>query len=40
MALGAQAGQEKIREVVQTGGLSRFGRVAETPFHLVYEARL
>jgi 2-polyprenyl-3-methyl-5-hydroxy-6-metoxy-1,4-benzoquinol methylase len=39
LALGAQAGEARIRDVVQTGGLSRFRRVAETPFNLVYEAR-
>jgi SAM-dependent methyltransferase len=39
LALGAQAGEARIRDVVQAGGLSRFGRVAETPFNLVFEAR-
>lgn len=39
LALGAQAGEERIREVVNEGGFSRFRRVAETPFNLVYEAR-
>ena len=39
LALGAQAGEARIREVVQTGGLARFRRVAETPFNLVFEAR-
>lgn len=39
LALGAQAGEERIREVVTEGGFSRFRRVAETPFNLVYEAR-
>jgi 2-polyprenyl-3-methyl-5-hydroxy-6-metoxy-1,4-benzoquinol methylase len=39
MALGAQAGEARIREVVHAGGLSRFRRVAETPFHIVYEGR-
>jgi hypothetical protein len=36
---GAQAGEAAIREVVTTAGFSRFRRVAETPFNLVYEAR-
>jgi len=40
LALGAQAGEARIRDVVQTGGFSQFGRAAETPFNLVYEARL
>lgn len=39
LALGAQAGERRIREVVTEGGFSRFRRVAETPFNLVYEAR-
>jgi SAM-dependent methyltransferase len=38
-ALGAQAGEGRIREIVESGGFSRFRRVAETPFNLVYEAR-
>jgi 2-polyprenyl-3-methyl-5-hydroxy-6-metoxy-1,4-benzoquinol methylase len=39
LALGAQAGEARIREVVETGGFTRFRRVAETPFNLVFEAR-
>ncbi len=39
-ALGAQAGEKRIREVVEEGGFSQFRRVAETPFNLVYEARV
>jgi 2-polyprenyl-3-methyl-5-hydroxy-6-metoxy-1,4-benzoquinol methylase len=39
LALGAQAGEAKIREVVQAAGFTRFRRVAETPFNLVFEAR-
>jgi len=39
LALGAQAGEAQIRDVVETGGFSRFQRVAETPFNLVFEAR-
>jgi 2-polyprenyl-3-methyl-5-hydroxy-6-metoxy-1,4-benzoquinol methylase len=39
LALGAQAGEARIRDVVQAGGFTRFRRVAETPFNLVYEAR-
>ncbi len=39
-ALGAQAGEHRLAEVmVAQGGFSRFGRVAETPFNLVFEAR-
>ena len=39
LALGAQAGEGRIREVVQAGSLTRFRRAAETPFNLVFEAR-
>jgi SAM-dependent methyltransferase len=38
-ALGAQAGESRLRSVVQEGGFSRFRRVAETPFSIVLEAR-
>ncbi len=38
-ALGAQAGEERIRSVVTSAGFSRFRRAAETPFNLVFEAR-
>jgi SAM-dependent methyltransferase len=38
-ALGAQAGEAAIRQVVTDAGFTRFRRVAETPFNLVYEAR-
>ena len=39
MCLGAQAGEQRIRDVVTKGGFRRFRRAAETPFNLVYEAR-
>jgi 2-polyprenyl-3-methyl-5-hydroxy-6-metoxy-1,4-benzoquinol methylase len=39
LALGAQAGEARMREVVLGGGFKRFRRAAETPFNLVYEAR-
>lgn len=38
-ALGAQAGEARLREVAEAAGLTRFRRVAETPFNLVFEAR-
>jgi ubiquinone/menaquinone biosynthesis C-methylase UbiE len=38
-ALGAQAGEKAIGQVVTDAGFTRFRRVAETPFNLVYEAR-
>ena len=39
LALGAQAGEARIGDVVRAGGFTRFRRVAETPFNLVFEAR-
>jgi ubiquinone/menaquinone biosynthesis C-methylase UbiE len=39
-ALGAQAGEERIREVVTPAGFSKFRRATQTPFNLVFEARL
>jgi len=38
-ALGAQAGEGKIREVVTKGGFTKFRRASETPFNLVFEAK-
>ena len=39
-ALGAQAGEARLREVVVAGGgFTRFRRATETPFNLVLEAR-
>lgn len=39
-ALGAQAGEAKLREVVMSGGgFSRMRRATETPFNIVLEAR-
>jgi SAM-dependent methyltransferase len=39
LALGAQAGEARIRDIVLGAGFTRFRRVAETPFNIVYEAR-
>jgi threonine dehydrogenase-like Zn-dependent dehydrogenase len=39
LALGAQAGEGRLREVVTEGGFTRFRRATETPFNLVLEAR-
>jgi 2-polyprenyl-3-methyl-5-hydroxy-6-metoxy-1,4-benzoquinol methylase len=39
LALGAQAGEARIHDVVQAGGFGGFRRAAETPFNLVFEAR-
>ncbi len=39
LALGAQAGEARIRTVAEDGGFTRFRRAAETPFNAVYEVR-
>jgi hypothetical protein len=39
LALGAQAGGARLRDVVILAGFERFRRVAETPWHLVLEVR-
>lgn len=39
LALGAQAGPQRIRDVVTSAGFTRFRTVAQTPFNLVYEIR-
>jgi SAM-dependent methyltransferase len=38
-ALGAQAGEQRIKEVVTAAGFSKFRRATQTPFNLVFEAR-
>jgi ubiquinone/menaquinone biosynthesis C-methylase UbiE len=38
-ALGAQAGEAAIRQLITDAGFTRFRRAAETPFNLIYEAR-
>ncbi len=39
LALGAQAGEKRLREVVTSGGFSHFRRATQTPFNLIFEAR-
>jgi SAM-dependent methyltransferase len=39
LGLGAQAGEARLRGVVNEGGFTRFRRATETPFNLVLEAR-
>jgi hypothetical protein len=39
MCLGAQAGENRIHDVVKRGGCARFRRAAETEFNLIYEVR-
>ena len=38
-ALGAQAGETAISQVITDAGFTRFRRAGETPFNLVFEAR-
>jgi len=39
LALGAQAGEQRLAEVLHEGGFTRVRRSAETPFNLVLEVR-
>ncbi len=39
LALGAQAGEGRLGDVVREAGFTRFRRATETPFNLVLEAR-
>ena len=39
LALGAQAGEERLAQVMRDAGFSTFRRVAETPLNLIFEAR-
>jgi hypothetical protein len=38
-ALGAQAGEAKLREVIAKGDFTRIRRAMETPFNMILEAR-
>ena len=38
-ALGAQAGEARLREVISAGGFRSVRRAAETPFNMILEAR-
>lgn len=38
-ALGAQAGEARVRKEVLEGGFSHFRRATETPFNLIYDAK-
>jgi SAM-dependent methyltransferase len=40
LALGAQAGEGRLRDVARQAGFTRFRRAAETPFNLILEARI
>src|SRR6266853_716754 len=39
-ALGAQAGEAKLREVITAGGFASVRRATQTPFNMILEARL
>lgn len=39
LGLGAQAGEARLRDVVEQGGFTRFRQAAATPFNLILEAR-
>lgn len=38
-ALGAQAGEIKIRDIIKSAGFTRFRRSAQTPFNIIYEVK-
>ena len=38
-ALGAQAGEKRIGEVIAAGGFKKFRRATQTPFNLIFEAK-
>jgi hypothetical protein len=38
-ALGAQAGEARLREVITAGGFGSVKRATETPFNMILEAR-
>ena len=39
LALGAQAGEKRLREVLTEAGFTRIRRVAQTPANMVLEVR-
>jgi hypothetical protein len=39
MALGAQAGEARLREIATAAGFRRFRRATETAFNLILEGR-
>jgi 2-polyprenyl-3-methyl-5-hydroxy-6-metoxy-1,4-benzoquinol methylase len=39
MALGAQAGEKKTKEIAEKAGFTKFRRASQTPFNIVYEAK-
>jgi hypothetical protein len=39
IALGAQAGEKRIKDLAHKAGFTKFMRSAQTPFNIVYEAK-
>ncbi len=39
IALGAQAGEKKIKEIAEKAGFTKFRRTSQTPFNIIYEAK-
>ena len=40
LGLGAQAGEQRLRQVFEAAGFARFQRVAETPTNLIFQAKV
>jgi hypothetical protein len=40
LALGSQAGEQRVSEVIREGGFKRCASVFKDPFNMVLEARL
>ena len=40
LALGAQAGEKRLKDVITRGGFTKVKRAMETPFNLILEARI
>jgi SAM-dependent methyltransferase len=38
-ALGAQAGEKKIKQIIEAAGFTKFRRATQTPFNIIYEAK-
>ena len=38
-ALGAQAGEKKIKEISEAAGFTQFRRATQTPFNIIYEVK-
>jgi len=38
-ALGAQAGEKKIKEILEAAGFTKFRRATQTPFNIIYDVK-